>query len=111
MLEKKTLDIRPSSGKTFQNLASECCAWSNRSNLKSKIVLLFLLSAFNAQLSAQTPEAALTRILFIYDASNSMNARWQTGVKHKIAERLLSQTLDSLKGTPNLELALRVYGH
>ena len=111
MLDKRTLDIRPSSGKTFRNLDSERCVWSNLSNLKSKILLLFLLSAFNVQLSAQTPEAALTRILFIYDASNSMNARWQTGVKHKIAERLLSQTLDSLKGTPNLELALRVYGH
>ncbi|MDA9563307.1 VWA domain-containing protein [Flavobacteriales bacterium] len=56
-------------------------------------------------------EAPLTRILFIYDASNSMNGLWQSGVKHKIAEKLLSQTLDSLQDAPNLQLALRVYGH
>ncbi|MBL4625630.1 MAG: VWA domain-containing protein [Flavobacteriales bacterium] len=72
--------------------------------------LIFLLTC-GFQLSAQIQEAPLTRILFIYDASNSMNGRWETGVKHKIAEKLLSQTLDSLKGAPNLELALRVYGH
>ena len=111
MLDKRTLNIRLSSGKTFRNFYSERCVWSNLSNLNSKILLLFLLSTFNLQLSAQTQEAPLTRILFIYDASNSMNARWQTGVKHRIAEKLLKQTLDSLRGAPNLELALRVYGH
>ena len=75
-----------------------------------KTIAFFSLFTFHFSLFAQN-EAPLTRILFIYDASNSMNAKWQTGVKHRIAERLLSQTLDSLKGAPNLELALRVYGH
>lgn len=51
-----------------------------------------------------------TRILFIYDASNSMNGKWQSGVKHEIAHKLLSQTLDSLADT-EVEMALRVYGH
>ncbi len=53
----------------------------------------------------------LTRILFIYDASNSMNAQWQSGNRHEIAKKLFTDALDSLKNAENLELALRVYGH
>lgn len=53
----------------------------------------------------------LTRILFIYDASNSMNAQWQSGSRHDIAKKLLFDALDSLKDAENIELALRVYGH
>jgi Ca-activated chloride channel homolog len=54
----------------------------------------------------------LTRILFILDASNSMNAKWN-GEETRIqaAKDLLAKTVDSLEGTPNLEIALRVYGH
>ncbi len=52
-----------------------------------------------------------TRILFIYDASNSMNGKWQSANKNEIAQKLLSQSLDSLRGMEDLELALRVYGH
>ena len=40
-----------------------------------------------------------------------MNGKWESGNKHAIARKLLNQSLDSLKGIPNLELALRVYGH
>ena len=54
MLGKRTLDIRPSSGKTFRNLDSERCVWSNLSNLKSKILLLFLLSAFKMKWNSFT---------------------------------------------------------
>lgn len=54
----------------------------------------------------------LTRILFILDASNSMNVRWN-GQQTRIeaAKELLSQSIDSLRNVPNLEIALRVYGH
>lgn len=54
----------------------------------------------------------LTRILFILDASNSMNAKWtldQTRIQ--AAKELLASEIDGLVGTPNLEVALRVYGH
>ncbi|MDE6307221.1 MAG: hypothetical protein K2L79_00165, partial [Bacteroidales bacterium] len=51
------------------------------------------------------------RVLLIYDASNSMNARWQSDTKMAISKRLLMNILDSLQGTPNLQMALRVYGH
>lgn len=53
----------------------------------------------------------LTRILFILDASNSMNAKWDSQTRLEAAKELLAQAVDSLKGTPNLEIALRVYGH
>jgi Ca-activated chloride channel family protein len=54
----------------------------------------------------------LTRILFILDASNSMNAKWEgTQTRIEAAKELLAQAVDSLSGTPNLEIALRVYGH
>lgn len=53
----------------------------------------------------------LTRILFVFDASQSMMGRWQSDTKFNIATRLFSNILDSLRGTPDLEVALRLYGH
>jgi Ca-activated chloride channel family protein len=56
-----------------------------------------------------TPE--VTRILFVFDASNSMNAFWGRRRKWDVARELLSASLDSLYGIEGLELGLRVYGH
>ncbi|HIP36845.1 MAG TPA: VWA domain-containing protein [Crocinitomix sp.] len=53
----------------------------------------------------------LTRILFIFDASNSMNGKWEGATKIVRAREILSEAITDLKGIPNLELALRVYGH
>ena len=52
-----------------------------------------------------------TRILFVFDASNSMNGFWEKQRKIETATRLLSESLDNLRGKDNLELGLRVYGH
>jgi Ca-activated chloride channel family protein len=52
-----------------------------------------------------------TRILFVFDASNSMNGYWERQRKIEIASALLSESLDNLEGADNLELGLRVYGH
>ena len=52
-----------------------------------------------------------TRILFIFDASNSMNGKWAGNTKLNVAKKLLINAIDSLDGIPNLELGLRVYGH
>jgi Ca-activated chloride channel family protein len=82
-----------------------------------KLVLVFalLISGLfpGAQMHAQNrnQQQPLTRILFVFDASFSMYGRWQTGMKMDIAKRLFVQFLDSLQGTPNLELGLRCYGH
>lgn len=63
----------------------------------------------------------LTRILFILDASNSMNQAleitnapstgWRDQTRIEVAKEILSQAVDSLRGSANLEIALRVYGH
>ncbi len=56
-------------------------------------------------------DAQDTEILFVFDASNSMNAFWDGNRKIEVATRLLSESLAELYGIPGLELALRVYGH
>lgn len=53
----------------------------------------------------------LTRILFVFDASQSMLGRWQSDVKINIAKKLMINLLDSLSNFQNMQLALRVYGH
>lgn len=72
------------------------------------IIFLGILSLGSAY--AQE-EGEKIRILFIFDASNSMNAQWQKSSKIKVARKLMLQTLDSLQYLENLELAFRLYGH
>ncbi len=75
-----------------------------------KRILLILFVLLGTQTFAQE-EPQLTRILFILDASNSMNARWGRQTRIQAAKELLAKTADELQGTPNLEIGLRVYGH
>lgn len=81
--------------------------------LTIKTILILLLCS--PGLFAQQPEKEIpvptTRILFVFDASQSMYGRWQSDMKMHIAQRLLGNVLDSLASVENLELALRVYGH
>ncbi|MEI6347545.1 MAG: VWA domain-containing protein [Bacteroidota bacterium] len=95
--------------------------------MKKRNVLLILtfLFVFEFGISAQTitkttsntdttitaKDGHLTRILFIFDASKSMWTRWQSDTKIAIAQRILSNLLDSLQSFPELQLGLRVYGH
>ena len=72
-------------------------------------LVLFFIS-FGTVIS-QDNEIEKIRLLFIFDGSNSMNAQWEKSSKIKIAKRLLTQTLDSLKFIDNIEVALRMYGH
>ncbi len=53
----------------------------------------------------------LTRILVIFDSSQSMLGRWDGRRKIDIARNLLSEMLDSLQTLDDVEVALRVYGH
>jgi Ca-activated chloride channel family protein len=82
------------------------------------MILLFLFyltsggTAFSQQIRKEPPKPkTVTRILFVFDASQSMYGRWQSDTKFNIATRLFSSLLDSLKNIQDLELALRVYGH
>lgn len=67
---------------------------------------IFSLFAFSAFAQEKT-----TRILFLLDASGSMYANLNKEVRIDVAKRLLKKALDSLEGLPNVEVALRVYGH
>ncbi|MFH1319140.1 MAG: VWA domain-containing protein [Bacteroidota bacterium] len=73
--------------------------------------LLLLIPIFIYTKSFSQSEIRLTRILFVFDGSQSMYGKWQSGRKIDIAQKLLSELLDSLTGNPNIELALRIYGH
>jgi Ca-activated chloride channel homolog len=70
------------------------------------VICCFIFLSFT---QAQGQE--LTRILFILDASNSMNSNWGGQTRIEAAKELLVKTIDSLNGSANLQIALRVYGH
>ncbi len=63
------------------------------------IFFLFVSTSFSTFSQVDT-----TRILFVFDASNSMNARWQSEPKIDAAVRLLSKTVDELKFMENVEM-------
>jgi len=76
------------------------------------ILILFIVIGAGPNISfGQDTDSEKIRILFIFDASNSMNAQWQNGSKMTVAKKLLTKTVDELKGVENTELGLRVYGH
>jgi Ca-activated chloride channel homolog len=76
-------------------------------HIKHLLIATILLLAVNSY--SQTPQK--TRILFVLDASQSMLGKWGEEQKMKVATRLMSNLMDSLKPVENLEVALRVYGH
>jgi Ca-activated chloride channel family protein len=76
------------------------------------LILFFLPLGLFAQKNGTTKgEEPLSRILFVFDASQSMYARWQSDMRITIAKKLMINLLDSLSGYENLQLGLRVYGH
>ena len=80
-------------------------------NKKIKILILLGLIILSSDSYSQKKQEPVNRILFVFDASQSMLGRWQSGRKIDIAKQLLTNITDSLKDVRNLELALRVYGH
>lgn len=73
--------------------------------MKKIALILFVFAA------SFTHAQELTRILFILDASNSMNAKWGDQTRIDAAKELLAKSVDELVNVPNLEIGLRVYGH
>ncbi|MEN8810667.1 MAG: hypothetical protein ABF272_04660, partial [Flavobacteriales bacterium] len=70
---------------------------------KLVVFLVFLCVGFSY--FAQTTET--TRILFIFDGSNSMNGQWQEQTKIKVAKKLMYETMDELSKLDNIEVGLR----
>jgi Ca-activated chloride channel homolog len=76
-------------------------------------LVIIALAAGNsyAQKKEEQKLPQVTRILFILDASGSMTDKFDGKPRIDVAKEILSKLVDSLKNSPNLELALRVYGH
>ena len=82
---------------------------------KKIALILTLFGSFLSQglqgqerLKYQPPD---TRILFIFDASQSMMGYWQKSKKIDIARNVLIHMIDSLEQIKNVKMALRLYGH
>ena len=78
--------------------------------LKYKI---FLLAIFIFNLSPSffaQPKSAKNRILFVFDASNSMRTKYDGKPRIEHAKLLFNKFIDSLSRFKNYEFALRMYG-
>jgi Ca-activated chloride channel family protein len=80
--------------------------------------LLLLLASFIFILATEAQYTAIkkytppdSRILFVFDASQSMMGYWASDRKINIARRTLISIIDSLETLDNVQMALRVYGH
>jgi Ca-activated chloride channel family protein len=84
-----------------------------------RLLLIFLtalwavsvLQNLQAQTNPPKYQPPETRILFIFDASQSMAVTWQKQSKIAIARKVLINIIDSLEHVPNVQMALRIYGH
>lgn len=56
-------------------------------------------------------ETNLTRVLFVFDASNSMKTKHKNSTRIEGAKELFYNFLDSLNKQKNIQFALRMYGH
>lgn len=76
------------------------------------IVLLLGMSinSYSQNKIVSDEEEKTTRILFVFDASQSMFGRWDYQQKIFSARNILSNWLDSLATIDHLEVALRVFG-
>ncbi|WP_250631997.1 vWA domain-containing protein [Rhodoflexus caldus] len=80
--------------------------------MKTKLLLFFCWLATAAQ--AQRPQQLMpekTRLLLVLDASGSMLSKWDNDLRINIAKDKIAAFVDSLRRNPNVEMALRVYGH
>ncbi|MEO8474594.1 MAG: VWA domain-containing protein [Chryseolinea sp.] len=74
--------------------------------------MMFSSICASGQKKVQQKIPEKTRILFLLDASGSMQEQWEKNqTKWTVARSILSRLVDSLKENSMLELGLRVYGH
>ena len=70
-----------------------------------------LVSVFCSKAQVKKYEQPLTRVLFVFDASNSMKTKHKNTTRIKGAKDLFYKFLDSLSKQKNMQFALRMYGH
>jgi Ca-activated chloride channel family protein len=76
-------------------------------------ILLLIFQVGQAQTKVQQKLPDKTRILFLLDASGSMQEQWMRPNQSRwtVAKSILTKLVDSLRQNTKLELGLRVYGH
>ncbi len=84
--------------------------------MKRGLFLLFsfivcTITSYSQNYSRKTYTPPDTRILFVFDASQSMLGYWSSDRKINIARKTLISIIDSLETLDNVQMALRVYGH
>lgn len=75
------------------------------------VVMFFAIVAQAQQYAQKKYTPPDTRILFVFDGSQSMMGYWDSDRKINIARRTLIAIIDSLETLPNVQMGLRVYGH
>ena len=75
-------------------------------NIKNTLFVFCLLFCMNHM--AQQP---LTRVLFILDASNSMNSPWDSGTRMRVAKDYLSSSIEKLREVDENDYGLAVDMH
>jgi len=75
------------------------------------IFLIIFFTQLNSLFSQKKPLPKPTRILFVFDASNSMKAQHQNTTRIDGAKNLFFKFIDSLSRDKSLQFALRMYGH
>lgn len=76
------------------------------------IIFSFIfLSANTIFAQVKKTEPTLTRVLFVFDASNSMKTKHNSTTRIQGAKELFYKFLDSLNKQKNIQFALRMYGH
>ncbi len=87
----------------------------SRNRVKIPFLLLFIffmsLPVYSQEQDEEMGGFFNTRILFVFDASQSMAGYWESDQKINIARDFLLNVIDSLQSLKNVQMALRVYGH
>ncbi len=75
-----------------------------------KHFILFIVFLYSLQIFSQKEQQQKTRVLFVFDASNSMKGIYDGKSKMEHAKLLFNSLIDSLSKFKNYEFALRMYG-
>lgn len=82
------------------------------------LIIFLVCMCFVTEIFSQTrvspppaTDKSITRILFVLDASSSMLNPWEGKTKMETARSIIAELADSLQAIPNVQTALRVYGH
>ncbi|MBK6834876.1 MAG: VWA domain-containing protein [Bacteroidetes bacterium] len=78
--------------------------------VKKKLILVLTLFMLAFVIRAQPKTNKITRVLFVFDASNSMKSQFDGKAKMDHAKKLFNSLIDSLSKLKNYEFALRMYG-